>query len=127
MPSDKPIQQNPAEIAREAFRRLAVRRIAPTPDVYREIYNEIAGTVDQSGPESLLEGFAVYVAGLSGEASHFGLRLQKAAAERDWEEYGKQLTQLIEKVLAAAKSAEQSKPAPAAPSAVAPAPSPAAY
>ena len=35
--------QNPAEIAREAFRRLAVRRIAPTPDAYRDIYNEIAG------------------------------------------------------------------------------------
>ena len=26
---------NPAEIAREAFRRLATRRIAPTPDAYR--------------------------------------------------------------------------------------------
>jgi diguanylate cyclase len=34
---------NPAEIAREAFRRLATRRIAPTPDAYRDIYNEIAG------------------------------------------------------------------------------------
>ena len=33
--------QNPAEIAREAFRRLAARRIAPTPDAYRDIYNEI--------------------------------------------------------------------------------------
>ena len=26
---------NPAEIAREAFRRLATRRIAPTPDNYK--------------------------------------------------------------------------------------------
>ena len=34
---------NPAEIAREAFRRLATRRIAPTPNAYRDIYNEIAG------------------------------------------------------------------------------------
>ena len=34
---------NPAEIAREAFRRLATRRIAPTPDNYRAIYDEIAG------------------------------------------------------------------------------------
>jgi diguanylate cyclase len=37
--------QNPADIAREAFRRLATRRIAPTPDAYRDIYNEIAGVV----------------------------------------------------------------------------------
>ena len=34
---------NPADIAREAFRRLATRRIAPTPSAYRDIYNEIAG------------------------------------------------------------------------------------
>lgn len=38
-----PSEQNPADIAREAFRRLAVRRIAPTPEAYREIYHEIAG------------------------------------------------------------------------------------
>lgn len=30
--------QNPADIAREAFRRLATRRIAPTPDAYKAIY-----------------------------------------------------------------------------------------
>ncbi len=109
MASDKPSQQNPAEIAREAFRRLAVRRIAPTPDVYREIYNEIAGTVDQAGPENILAGFADYVAGLQGENGYFGQRLQNAAAGRDWEEYGKQLTQLIEKILAAASSIESPK------------------
>jgi diguanylate cyclase len=32
-------EQNPADIAREAFKRLAVRRIAPTPEAYRDIYN----------------------------------------------------------------------------------------
>ncbi|MDP3840976.1 MAG: GGDEF domain-containing protein [Oxalobacteraceae bacterium] len=32
-----------ADIARETFRRLATQRIAPTPDAYRAIYNEIAG------------------------------------------------------------------------------------
>ena len=36
--------QNPVDIAREAFRRLATRRIAPTPDAYKAIYDEIAGT-----------------------------------------------------------------------------------
>ncbi|WP_267877483.1 hypothetical protein [Massilia putida] len=30
---------NRAEIAREAFRQLATRRMAPTPDACREIYS----------------------------------------------------------------------------------------
>lgn len=33
----------PAEIAREALRQLATRRVAPTPDNYCELYNRIAG------------------------------------------------------------------------------------
>jgi hypothetical protein len=66
---------NPADIAREAFRRLAVRRIAPTPEAYRDIYNEIAGIrpspppapasaacraagLCRPGPESVLSQFA---------------------------------------------------------------------
>ncbi len=34
---------SPTEIAREALRRLASRRVAPTPDNYRRLYHEIAG------------------------------------------------------------------------------------
>lgn len=36
--------QNPSELARETLRQLAMRRIAPTPDNYRTLYHEIAGT-----------------------------------------------------------------------------------
>lgn len=35
---------NPSEIAREALRQLAVRRVPPTPDNYRQLYHEIAGS-----------------------------------------------------------------------------------
>jgi len=35
---------NPNEIARETFRLLATRRIAPTPDNYRAVYQEVSGT-----------------------------------------------------------------------------------
>ncbi len=35
---------NPSEIARETLRQLALRRIAPTPEHYLQIYHEIAGT-----------------------------------------------------------------------------------
>ncbi|MGV8894551.1 MAG: GGDEF domain-containing protein [Burkholderiaceae bacterium] len=43
-------QLNPADIARETFRRLATQRISPTPEAYSAIYNEIAGI--KNTPES---------------------------------------------------------------------------
>lgn len=39
-----PTISNPSEIARETLRQLAMRRVAPTPDNYRKLYHEIAGT-----------------------------------------------------------------------------------
>jgi GGDEF domain-containing protein len=39
----KPEQQSDTDIAREAFRRLAVPRSVPTLNAYREIYDEVAG------------------------------------------------------------------------------------
>lgn len=107
---EKPSPQNPAEVAREAFRRLATRRIAPTPDAYRNIYNEIAGTIDPPGADHALESFAAFISALPGDVTYFGHRLQKAVTARDWEEYGKQLTQLIEKILATANAADPHKP-----------------
>lgn len=37
---------NPTDIARETFRLLATRRIAPSPENYRTVYHEVAGTAD---------------------------------------------------------------------------------
>lgn len=54
MQDNKKTRQHPAEIAREALKRLALRRIAPTPDAYREIYEEIAGASDQPSAEKAL-------------------------------------------------------------------------
>jgi diguanylate cyclase len=42
-PSKAPVME-PAEIARETIKKMAMQRIAPTPDNYRRIYNEIART-----------------------------------------------------------------------------------
>jgi diguanylate cyclase len=98
---------NPAEIAREAFRRLATRRIAPTPDAYREIYNEIAG-VDvlppvppplDPGAENVLSGFAHKLADTPGELAEFGARFNRAVKQRDWDGYARTLSQLAEKHL----------------------------
>jgi len=101
---------NPAEIAREAFRRLATRRIAPTPDAYRDIYNEIAGVAASPvlavpaaeadpGAESVLSGFAYRLADTPGELAEIGVRLNRAVKQRDWDGYARMLSQLAEKHL----------------------------
>ena len=61
-PPPGPSPENPADIAREAFKRLAVRRIAPTPQNYTIIYNEIAGIEDAyAGMKRAVEGGGDYV------------------------------------------------------------------
>ena len=42
-PTDKINLNNPTEVARETLRRLAMRRIAPTPDNYQTLFEEIVG------------------------------------------------------------------------------------
>ena len=109
-PPTTPPGQNPADIAREAFRRLASRRIAPTPSAYREIYNEIAGIVEapdpapaaalvppDDGAENVLSGFASRLADTPGDLADFGRRFNRAVKSRDWDSYARSLSQLVEK------------------------------
>ena len=110
--------QNPADIAREAFRRLATRRVAPTPDAYREIYYEIAGVAPpplpsapaaaaespatpgaDPGPENLLHQFATKLGAGTGEMAEFGRRFNRAVKTRDWDGYARALAQLAEQQL----------------------------
>src|SRR5471030_2521712 len=100
-PSSPGESQNPADIAREAFRRLATRRIAPTPEAYRDIYNEIAGIVDapapaaqigtanpaapagagnvaDAGPQTVLSNFATRLSDTPGDLAEFGRRFNRA-------------------------------------------------
>jgi diguanylate cyclase len=97
--------QNPADIAREALRRLATRRIAPTPDAYRDIYNEIAGlagappapTGADRGAETVLAGFAAKLSDSPGDLAEFGRRFNRAVTVRDWDGYARSLAQLVDK------------------------------
>lgn len=102
-PPENDVPSNPAEIAREAFRRLALQRIAPTPEAYRTAYNEIAGAADTIQAEQVLANFAAQLSQLPGESSIFGKRLRRAAETNDWQEYTNALSTLID---------EQLKPAP---------------
>jgi diguanylate cyclase len=115
--------ENPAEIAREAFRRLATRRIAPTPQNYTVIYNEIAGIVEPPAAASalvaiaaepvpdpalddMLAAFATKLHDSPGELHEFGRRFQRAAKARDWDGYGRALAQLVDKHFRKANSIE---------------------
>lgn len=104
-----PSAENPADIAREAFKRLAVRRIAPTPQNYTVIYNEIAGIVEEppepqpqpqpnnEGPDMVLTDFAAKLIESPGELQEFGRRFQRAAKAQDWIAYSRALSQFVEK------------------------------
>jgi diguanylate cyclase len=94
--TEKPPQQNPAEIAREAFRQLAIRRVAPTPDAYREIYDEIAGYAQEPTPEKVLAEFAEILINSASGIESIGKNLQAAVAARYWPDYAKGLTQLVD-------------------------------
>lgn len=95
----KPEYQSPADIAREAFRRLATRRIAPTPDAYREIYEEIAGMRTQAGAEKILADFTASLDNAPAEVAPLAAQLQRAFDNRDWTDYGKALERLAERHL----------------------------
>ena len=62
-----PTLSNPSEIAREALRQLAARRMPPSPDNYRALYHEIAGTVDRSGDAASEREFRALLAALPRE------------------------------------------------------------
>lgn len=90
---------NPADIAREAFRRLASRRVAPTPDAYRDVYNEVAGIApppSDAGAVQVLSGLAVRLADMPGELSESGVLLRRAVKERDWDAATKVLLRVME-------------------------------
>jgi len=103
---------NPADIAREAFRRLATRRIAPTPDAYRAIYDEIAGIPPKAaepapppapapdhGAADVLAAFARRLLETPGELSDYGRRMARAVKTTDWSGYTQALAQLSERHL----------------------------
>ena len=111
---------NAAEFAREAFRRLATRRIAPTPQNYLIIYNEVAGIVEPPAPapapeqaspaEEMLASFAAKLVATPGELHDFGRRFARALKAGDFETYGRNLSVLVEKHFRKAPAIELTAP-----------------
>lgn len=95
--AEAPQQKRPAEIAREALLRLAARRIAPTPDAYRDLYYEIAGTANTSGSELVLRSLAASLLQSTGELADLSRGLSLSIENRDWDRASKILAELSEK------------------------------
>jgi diguanylate cyclase len=110
-PTDKINLANPTEVARETLRRLAMRRIAPTPDNYQTLYEEIVGV---PGAATKTPSPASVLAGLVGDLKehHPALASQvaslgKAVDKGDWRQCSWQLSEI----------AAQLKPQPVKPQA----------
>ncbi len=75
----------PSDIARETLRQLALRRIAPTPDNYRALYHEIAGTPpDEVFPERALRQLAAALPRHNREALRIAQDVESAIGTGDW-------------------------------------------
>ncbi|KAB2925426.1 MAG: diguanylate cyclase [Dechloromonas sp.] len=98
---------NPFEIAREALRLLAVRRIPPTPDNYLTLYQEIAGIKPgtESFPEKQLRALASALPKATPEQLRLARQLDEAVKTANWEEYKTRLVEFIANLAEAQKLA----------------------
>jgi diguanylate cyclase len=88
---------NPFEIARDALKQLAQRRIAPTPDNYQLLYHEIAGTKPKGKdfPEKHLRTLAAALPKSSPDQMRLARQLDEAVRAEDWDAYQKHLITFI--------------------------------
>jgi diguanylate cyclase len=71
---------NPSVITREALRLLATRRMPPTPDNFRVLYNEVAGIADDysAAPDALVRTLAKKLPRDSAERARLARQLDQA-------------------------------------------------
>lgn len=110
---------NPTEVARETLRRLALRRIAPTPDNYQTLYGEIVGVampaVDPNAP-SAATALAGMVRDLSLQYPELATpidALDQAIRQGDWVLCRKQLGLITRQIKQQAAADKPARPQPA--------------
>jgi len=92
---------NPSETARETLKRLSLQRIPPTPDNYRALYNEIAGTaISEDFPEKSLKALASGLPRNTPEQLRFARQVESAVSDKNWESLNTALTDLLNKAAA---------------------------
>ncbi len=77
--------RSPSEIAREAFKQLSIKRLAPTPENYQALYHEVAGTLAPAHfPFDKLRQIATALPAKNpGQQKQCGL-LESAISQRSW-------------------------------------------
>ena len=89
---------NPSEIARETLKLLMSRRMSPSPDNYRAIYNEIAGISDNSKelfPERELKALLLSLPKETPAQQGLSRQLDQSLKAANWEEYRKTLVEFV--------------------------------
>ena len=89
---------NPAVIARETLKQLMTRRMAPSPDNYRSIYNEIAGVTDKAAeafPERELKALLVSLPKETPAQQGLARQLDQSLKGSNWEEYRRALADFV--------------------------------
>lgn len=85
------------ETARETLRRLAQRRIPPTPENYRTLYHEIAGTWGtEPFPEKTLKAMIARLPRSTPAQVRFTRQLDSAVAAQDWTAISSALAAILE-------------------------------
>ena len=81
-----PASTNPTDLARETFKRLVAQRIAPTPENYQRIYNEISGiaAAEIPGADKALRKALQALVKKNPAFSKAAEQLNKAITEQDW-------------------------------------------
>ena len=89
---------NPTVIARETFKQLMLRRIAPSPENYRAIYNEISGIAEQTAtafPERELKALMLALPRETSVQQRLSRQLAQSLKGANWEEYKKTLVEFV--------------------------------
>ena len=89
---------NPSEIARETLKQMMARRLPPSPDNYRAIYNEIAGIADkptESFPERELKSLLLSLPKKTPAQQRLARQLDQALKGENWDDYRKPLVEFI--------------------------------
>ena len=77
--------RTPSEIARDTLKLLATRRLAPTPDNYQALYDEIAGVKSATAfPEGPLHQILRIMPGQTPVQKRLLGQLERAVAQKDW-------------------------------------------
>ncbi|GAA5181700.1 hypothetical protein GCM10025771_29220 [Niveibacterium umoris] len=91
--------QSPSDIAREVLKRLAVSRVPPTPDNFRSIYHQIAGTQpEETFPTREFKSFSAELPRDRPEQLRLARRFEGAVAEGNWESFHTRMLQLFQEI-----------------------------